>query len=435
MQIFVVYKENLYYNVICIFMNYSMMIKEGFLLDYDFYEDKTYVDRRNARRAAERARQRKKKLFARRATIVGIMLLILILIIAGIVALFNGCSKKNEQANSTQQTTTNQAQSQSNTTNNADKLTFSNPQISYDKEIEGYYSPGNSAVYIYDNAAYELFSGTEESAQDYADCISEFKASLGENVKVYNMVIPNHIEFGIPRQYLSDAGIQSNSQSENIKSIYSSYSEDVIAINCYNELSSHCDEYIYFDTDHHWTGLGAYYAYKAFCEQTNQSVLDLSKCTENTIDGYEGSLLYCDGSLYNYLDTVHYWTFPYNTYAMRTESSGDIPYETTIYYEGATAGPYTYGAFIWGDCSLFVEHNEDIQNDKKIAVVKESYGNAFVPYLTANYEEVHVIDFRYFDGSLKSYCEENGIEEVLFVNNIMAANTAIQVDRIRTLLD
>ncbi len=402
-------------------------------MDYDFNdnfrENREYIERRNARRALEREKQRKKKLFARRATIVGIMLLILILIITllviGVKAIFSiGDGDVEETVVPTQAPT-----------EKVNNLTFNEPDIPDDKIIEGYPSSANSAVYIYNKAAYELFSGSESSAQDYADCISEFKAQAGDDITVYNMVIPNHIEFGVPKRIKESGTIQTSSQSENIKAIYTGYTEDVVPINCYNELSAHCKEYIYFNTDHHWTGLGAYYAYKAFCEQTDQKVLDLSVCTENKVEGYEGSLIDCDGSLYENLDTVHYWTFPYSTYAMRTESSGDTPYETSVYYEGATSGPYTYGAFIWGDCSLFVEYNQDLTNGKKIAVVKESYGNALVPYLTANYEEVHVIDFRYFDGNLKSYCAQNGIDEVLFVNNIMAANTAIQVDRIRTLFD
>lgn len=65
---------------------------------------------------------------------------------------------------------------------------------------------------------------------------------------------------------------------------------------------------------------------------------------------------------------------------------------------------------------------------KKIAVVKESYGNAFVPYLTNNYEEVHVIDFRYFKHNLVDYCKTNGIDEVLFMNGVMSANTQVQLD-------
>lgn len=398
-------------------------------MTYNHDDDRAQIDRRNARRSIEREKARKKKLFARRATIVGIMLLIVILVIVlivtGIKALFSiGDNKTQETVAPTQAPTEPPV-----------ALTFNEPEIADDKSIKGHISSGNSAVYIYNKAAFEIFTGTESSAQNYADCISEFKASVGDSMTVYNMVIPSHIEFSVPKRIKDSDAVKSASQASNIKTIYESYTEDVKPINCYNALSEHSKEYIYFNTDSNWTGLGGYYAYQAFCEQTDQKVLNLSICTENKVEGYEGSLLYCDDSLYENLDTVYYWTFPYNTYAMRTDFAGGTPYETSVYFEGETAGPYTYGAFIWGDGSLFVMYNKDLTNGKKIAVVKDSYGNAMVPYFTANYEQVHVIDYRYFSGNLKSYCNDNGIDEVLFVNNIMATNSASQVDSIKTLFD
>ena len=100
------------------------------------------------------------------------------------------------------------------------------------------------------------------------------------------------------------------------------------------------------------------------------------------------------------------------------------------YYEAAEGGSNTYGVFIMGDNALTVlkSASENAAAGKKIAVVKESYGNAFVPYLTNNYEEVHVIDFRYFKQNLVDYCKTNGIDEVLFVNGVMSANTQVQLD-------
>ncbi len=243
------------------------------------------------------------------------------------------------------------------------------------------------------------------------------------------MVVPTHTEFGIPSRLAGE--IYTQSQSQNIKTIYSSYIADVKPINCYNALCKHKDEYIYFNTDHHWTGLGAYYAYQAFCEQTGQQALALTDCTEQTIDGFEGSFYSADASLTP--DSVHYWKFPYQTHAKRQEESGAEMYDTDVYYEGA-AGSGAYITFIYGDSSLFIEYNDTNKNGKKIAVVKESYGNAFVPYLTNNYEEVHIIDFRYFTQNIKEYMQENGITEILFLNNTMSANAAMQVDRIRELI-
>lgn len=306
-------------------------------------------------------------------------------------------------------------------------LTFETPNIP-DDGSSGYTSASDQGLYIYKNAAYELCGASDEAGKDYAAAISEFK-NAAPDFTVYNMVVPTHTEFGIPPRLAGE--IYTQSQSQNIKTIYSSYTADVKPINCYNALCKHKDEYIYFNTDHHWTGLGAYYAYQAFCEQTGQQALALTDCTEQTIDGFEGSFYSADASLPP--DSVHYWKFPYQTHAKRQEESGAEMYDTDVYYEGA-AGSGAYITFIYGDSSLFIEYNDTNKNGKKIAVVKESYGNAFVPYLTNNYEEVHIIDFRYFTQNIKEYMQENGISEILFLNNTMSANAAMQVDRIRELI-
>ena len=95
--------------------------------------------------------------------------------------------------------------------------------------------------------------------------------------------------------------------------------------------------------------------------------------------------------------------------------------------------------FIYGDNPLTVLHSSSpaATSGKKIAVVKESYGNAFVPYLSYNYEEVHIMDLRTFREAstldLTSYCRQNGITDVLFLNGVMSANTQIQLDSMAAL--
>lgn len=77
--------------------------------------------------------------------------------------------------------------------------------------------------------------------------------------------------------------------------------------------------------------------------------------------------------------------------------------------------------------------NQGITNGDKIALVKDMYGNAFAPFLSNNYDEVHVIDFRYFKGNLKEYCEKNKIKTVLFLNGVMSANSALQIENMNKL--
>ena len=385
------------------------------------------------RAIAQMKRERRKKLLIRRTIIVVVGLLIVFLAIFLLVQLFRAIFG-GSGGNKTVETTAVVAEAASETPTQAAADTATNfitPNIKDDGK-EGYYSASNGGIYIYNNMALELFSGSDDSAQAYADTISKFKTNAPE-FTVYNMVVPNHTEFAIPPRLIQSGAVSTTSQADNIKAIYSKYSADVKPINAYNNLAKHLDEYIYFNTDHHWTGLGAYYAYQAFCEQTGQTPLDLSTCTEHTIEGFEGSMVDSDPSLYEHLDTVHFWTFPYQTHAMRQDNPGEELYETSVLYEQESGGSIAYGVFIYGDAPLFVEYNDELKNGKKIAVVKESYGNAFVPFLTNNYEEVHVIDFRHFGQNLKSYMQDNGITEVLFLNNTVAANAAVQLDRIESI--
>lgn len=397
-------------------------------MNYDDFDQREKLEqsRRRARNEAQRKKQRQ-KLMIKRATIIIVMLAILGLVVFLLITLGKAIFAPKENAATPDESLVTATEAAK------PEIVFNTPEIPDDKKTTGNYSSNNGGVYIYNKTAFELFGGSEDSAQYYADAISEFKQKAGDDITVYNMVVPNHTEFGLPRRLIEDGTVSTQVQADNIKEIYNRYSADVVPINCYNKLSEHVKDYIYFNTDHHWTGLGAYYAYSAFCEQTDQKMLNLDVCTEHTIEGFEGSLIDNDASLRDNLDTVHFWTFPYETYAMRTDNMGEQPYETSVLYEEEGSGPYSYGVFIWGDGPLFVEYNKDLSNGKKIAIVKESYGNAMAPFFTANYEETHVIDFRYYSGSLAEYCKDNGINEVLFINNVMAANTAMQVDRIRSI--
>jgi len=281
-------------------------------------------------------------------------------------------------------------------------------------------------LYLYQNKGFNLFGSTEKVAKNYSTTLNSIVKKLDKNVKVYNMVVPNQTEFGLPERIKNELGCVS--QAENLKTINKYLDSKINVINCYNALSQHNDEYIYYRTDHHWTSLGAYYAYTAFCEQTGNTPLDITKLTKNTIDGFTGSFYGLTGSnaLYKNADTVTYYTLPNKTSAHMKERMNSQTIYCDVYYPASTSGSLTYGVFCWGDTAQFVI-NSDAGTGKKIAVVKDSYGNAFAPYLTANYDEVHLLDYRYFSGDLNSYLKQNGIDEILFLNNTMSANSASQV--------
>ena len=140
-------------------------------------------------------------------------------------------------------------------------------------------------------------------------------------------------------------------------------------------------------------------------------------------------------------DTVHYWQFPYSVTMDITDDYGNTQTYDSPYFEGEEGGSLAYGVFIFGDNPLTVmkSSSDKATAGRKIAVIKESYGNAFVPYLTCNYEEVHVCDLRSFrDASsvdFPTYCRNNGITDVLFLNGVMSANNADHFDSIEAMFN
>lgn len=291
----------------------------------------------------------------------------------------------------------------------------------------------SSTLYLYKGVGYNLFGSTDKVAKNYSKAVNEITKGLDKKIKIYNMVVPNHTEFGLPARIAKDIGC--TSQADNIKVINKNLNDRIQPINCYNVLSAHNDEYIYYNTDHHWTSLGAYYAYTAFCEQTGQPPLDIKDLNKNSISGFTGSFYTLSGSssLYNNADTVEYYDLPNKTSAQMKERMGSSTIYCDVYYPAATSGSLTYGVFCWGDTAQFVIKS-DAGTGKKIAVVKDSYGNAFAPYLTANYDEVHLLDFRYYSGNLNDYLKSNGIDEVLILNNTMSANSTSQVTTMKNAL-
>lgn len=411
----------------------------------DGYDSRDYRRRQPQRRQGSynsrpayntnRRRRNIKKRTRNRIIIVSCGILIIILLVVMISSVFKGCfgAKQTNAPVSTDTKPVATADTPNNKKNDIqDDLSptyFKTPQIKDDK------SSGYSAysIYVWNKQGFELFGSDEARATTYAETINGFADKLN-GITVYDMVIPNHTEMGLP-QRLKDSDAPSTSQAENIKSIYSKLSDKVTPINAYNYLADHNDEYIYFGSDHHWSGLGAYYAYSAFAKTNDLPVLSLDDCTEQQIEGFTGTFSNTASGLDT--DTVHYWEFPYEVTMDITDESGNLNTYTSPYYQYAEAGSLTYGVFIMGDHPLTVlkSASENAEEGKKIAVIKESYGNAFVPYLTYNYEEVHVIDFRTFGDNLVSYCQQNGIDEVLFLNGVMSANTQIQLDSMSGLFD
>lgn len=402
--------------------------------------DNKYIDDEELRRRQEaRRRKRKAELEKQkkrnRIIITGVAVVILLIIIFLFGScVCNGCSNSNN-GNNYQDATTAQPNGEGTTQVAVDATTAELPtevQTTAVNEIADNGEDGYevSGIYIWNNQAFELFYGGEDAARNYANAISTYRLKLDANVNVYNMVVPTHVAFGLPARLESTVG--SGNQRDYLNTIYSSYTASGIqSINIFDKMNEHKTEYLFFNTDHHWTGLGTYYAYQQFCSAVGETPVDINTLTPHSIEGFVGSLYTATESevLKNNSDTVTYYDMP-TSYTMEIMQSGSDEFVSldSMYYEDASAGSDTYGAFIWGDNPVTRIKNAEPKNGRKILVIKESYGNAFVPWLINNYDEVHAIDFRHYEGNVQSYCSENGITDVLFINGVMSSATSFQID-------
>lgn len=296
----------------------------------------------------------------------------------------------------------------------------SDPEASNGNEMVGAISNG---MFVYNGMAMSLFGGSNTNAQWYADVISAYQKDLPD-VQVYNMIIPSAIEFYVPEAYRS----LTSSQKDTIDLIYNTLAPKVKKVDAYSQLEAHKDEYIYFRTDHHWTGLGAYYAYVAFCGQAGLTPLKISDFTTRRIENFIGTMYAQtqDSTLLQTPDYVDYYLFD-REYEAQVYPSGS-PYsgrQHNLWGEYAVS-PNCYSVFLQGDFPL-ISVKTDIKNGRKIMVVKESYGNAFAPFLINHYEEVHVVDQRYFERPVMQFIKDQGINEIIFANNAFAACTPYHI--------
>jgi hypothetical protein len=284
-------------------------------------------------------------------------------------------------------------------------------------------------VFVFKNRAFEMFGGGPGLGKSYADVINSYNRQLSPGIQVYNLIIPLALEFEITEKY---AKLQKPNRPA-IENIYNSLDPDIKKVWAIDEIRKHRSEYIYFNTDHHWTSLGAYYAYRAFCQTAGLTPVSLDTVASKTKDSFLGSLyrLTKDPGLRSNPDSVRYYLFKdsMNFYI----GSNTIGYwsRSKMYGEGAS-GPNSYSVFLQGDLPT-VKMETQHKNGRKIAVVKESYGNAFAPYLINNYEKVIVVDQRYYTGNFMAMLKAEGINELLFINNIFAAHTPYHIDKIKGL--
>ena len=286
------------------------------------------------------------------------------------------------------------------------------------------------AVYRVGDTGYEMYSYVDSTAKKYADNVNAVADALAGKANVYMLPIPLSSGVSLPDDLYGKDIFADQKAAE--QKIIGYMNGNVKSVALYDALLAHRTEYIYFRTDHHWTATGAYYAYEQFCKAKGITPTPISSYKVDEYDGFLGTF-YRDSSqnatmganpdkvvAYHPLSTEA--TLDYGDSENASLTRGKI-----IYDESDAPASLKYGAFITGDNAYSIINNPDVTNGSSCIVVKESFGNAFVPFLTDHYQTIYVLDYRYWKGSISQFAQSKGVQDVLFVNNLSAIRSTALV--------
>lgn len=207
-----------------------------------------------------------------------------------------------------------------------------------------------------------------------------------------------------------------DSEEEAIEEIYQSL--DLKTINVYDTLVKAKDLYqIFYKTDHHYTTFGAYYTYRDYCLKNNLIPFSIDDFVIKKVsDNFYGTL---------YSKTSNYQMPPDDIYLFLTKTNYEVEYKdlnkitNSLYDYSYLNKKDKYSIFLNNNHGLITITNKDIKNNKELLVIKDSFGNSLVPFLSEHYKKIYVVDLRYNLTSMTKYLEENsGIQDVLIVYNI-----------------
>gem|GEM_PF-92786 len=273
-------------------------------------------------------------------------------------------------------------------------------------------------ILIYQKRGIPLYGGSYSKGESYARSVNAYKERLGDGVHVYSMVIPTACSFYTPEQYQNLIGSEKNNIAHINENLV-----NVTPVDAYSALEKHTDEPIFMRTDHHWGAIGAFYASEEFSAAARVPFARLSTYEKIVKPGYVGTLYGYSGDIVlknnpedfiYYVPSAEYETTYFNT------SLGNAHSGSLLLNLDSVSPVSWYLVYMGGDERVTHVHTA-VNNGRTLAIIKDSYGNALVPWLTSSFEDIYVIDMRYFDANIIEYLKSVQTTDLLFAMNTFSA--------------
>lgn len=270
----------------------------------------------------------------------------------------------------------------------------------------------NNGVYLCaGETLLEGFTAPDTGALDTnMDALNTLTKSAG--VPVYFALIPDKSE--IYAGLLPD-GAPNDSEAQVINDCYAkSEAENVDML---SPLAAHASEYIFYRTDHHWTGRGAYYGYAALTASMGRTPKSLSDYSQETVsEEFYGTTYSASGFSWVAPDSLSVWVPEPDGLNVINYPVGE-PTAGTLYDYNFLEKKDKYSFFLGGNTPL-VTIRTGKEDAPSLLVIRDSYADSLVPYLLDDFSELHLIDLRYYRAGLSEYIKNNAVDAVLVMYSV-----------------
>ena len=269
----------------------------------------------------------------------------------------------------------------------------------------------------------------QEQLSQNLEAIKEFESGY-QNVPFYVMLVPNAAN--VLSDKLPPFAVVED-QKQIFDDIQNELDEYIHWVDVSQILKKHKSEVIYYHTDHHWTTLGAYYAFQELAASMELDISKISTMKPYAVtNDFNGTLSATSGYETGYEEPI---------YIYASEQTEDMP-EVVVNYvneKKKTATLYDtskleekdkYAVFLGGNYPL-IDIRTTTDTTDRLLLIKDSYANCMIPFLTPYFREIVVVDPRYYYGDIKELMEENDFTSVLFLYN---GNTFVEDNSISGVL-
>lgn len=262
------------------------------------------------------------------------------------------------------------------------------------------------------------FEMLEKSLERLVQFVEKHANRLGaDHVKV--MMVPTASEILTDKLPPFATGFDQNGM---LDELFSRLPEGT-ALDVREALKAHADEYIFYKTDHHWTTLGAFYAYQEFCKAMGFEVPSLDEVKQTVVSEDFLGTVHSKLNLNISKDTMSVFTLP-NTPTKFSVTVDLAEKFDSMYVDKYLSMKDKYSYYLDGNHGL-TEIMSNSEGEGVLLIIKDSYSHCFAPMTVGNYEKVYLVDFRYFNMPISQFMMQYRVTDVLVLYNAVTFATDV----------